>query len=105
MSADTTRVKQEVSSKDVQWWVTLGKSYVTAYYSYCFGIPPRNDAFFSLVPTALPGNVRSSILFKVYQQIQQGKSSLTFAFLSLKFWLFPIRDAKMIADLPEILSQ
>ncbi|MBO1350160.1 MAG: hypothetical protein EBE86_023545 [Hormoscilla sp. GUM202] len=30
VSADTTRMKQEVSSKDVHLWVTLGKSYVTA---------------------------------------------------------------------------
>ncbi|MBC6478333.1 MAG: transposase [Hormoscilla sp. GM7CHS1pb] len=29
MSADTIRVKQEVSSQSVQSWVTLGKYYVT----------------------------------------------------------------------------
>lgn len=32
VSADTTRMKQEVGSKDVHLWVTLGKSYVTDEY-------------------------------------------------------------------------
>jgi len=47
-------------------------------------------------------------VFKLIDKISQTGVKLTkraMAELEKKYWLFPIRDAKMIANLPEPLSQ
>jgi len=44
-------------------------------------------------------------VFKLIDKIYQTGVKLTKRAMEKQYWLFPIRDAKMIANLPEPLSQ